>query len=76
MNYNNMKVSIITYHDEDNYGATLQAYATYRAVKELGYTPEIINLHMGHHEGLFSKIIFSLKRYRFNRFREKFFINN
>ena len=35
MNYNNMKVSIITYHDEDNYGATLQAYATYRAVKEL-----------------------------------------
>ena len=70
-----MKVSIITYHDEDNYGATLQAYATYRAVKELGYTPEIINLHMGHHEGLFSKIIFSLKRYRFNRFREKFFIN-
>lgn len=70
-----MKVSIITYHDEDNYGATLQAYATYRAVKELGYTPEIINLHMGHHEGLFSKIIFSLKRYRFNRFREKFFVN-
>lgn len=70
-----MKVSIITYHDEDNYGATLQAYATYRAVKELGYTPEIINLHMAHHESLFTKIIFSLKRYRFNRFREKFFIN-
>ena len=45
-----MKVSIITYHDEDNYGATLQAYATYRAVKELGYTPEIINLHMAHRE--------------------------
>ena len=70
-----MKVSIITYHDEDNYGATLQAYATYRAVKELGYTPEIINLHMAHREGFLSKFIFSLKRYRFNRFRAKFLPN-
>ncbi len=70
-----MKVSIITYHDEDNYGATLQAYATYRAVKELGYTPEIINLHMAHREGFLSKIIFCLKRYRFNRFRAIFLPN-
>ena len=70
-----MKVSIITYHDEDNYGATLQAYATYRAVKELGYTPEIVNLHMIHRESIPSKIIFSLKRYRFNRFRTKFMPN-
>lgn len=70
-----MKVSIITYHDEDNYGATLQAYATYRAVKELGYTPEIINLHMAHRESIPSKIVFSLKRYRFNRFRSKFMPN-
>ena len=70
-----MKVSIITYHDEDNYGATLQAYATYRAVKELGYTPEIINLHMAHRESVISKLIFSLKRYRFNCFRAKFMPN-
>lgn len=70
-----MKVSIITYHDEDNYGATLQAYATYRAVKELGYTPEIINLHMAHRESLPTKIIFGLKRFRFNCFRAKFMPN-
>ena len=66
-----MKVSIITYHDEDNYGATLQAYATYRAVKELGHTPEIINLHMRHKDSLSSKILFALKRHRFNSFRMK-----
>lgn len=66
-----MKVSIITYHDEDNYGATLQAYASYRAVKELGHTPEIINLHMRHKDSLPSKILFALKRLRFNSFRKK-----
>lgn len=70
-----MKVSIITYHDEDNYGATLQAYATYRAVKELGFTPEIINLHMAHRKGLVSKFLYGLKRLRFNSFRSKFMPN-
>lgn len=70
-----MKVSIITYHDEDNYGATLQAYATYRAVKELGHTPEIINLHMRHKVSLPSKILFALKRHRFNSFRNRYMPN-
>lgn len=70
-----MKVSIITYHDEDNYGATLQAYATYRAVKELGHTPEIINLHMRHKGCLPSKVLFSLKRHRFNSFRNRYMPN-
>lgn len=70
-----MKVSIITYHDEDNYGATLQAYATYRAVKELGFIPEIINLHMAHRESIPYKIVFGLKRWRFNAFRKKYMPN-
>ena len=70
-----MKVSIITYHDEDNYGATLQAYATYRAVRELGHEPEIINLHMAHKDSLPTKIVFALKRYRFNCFRKKYMPN-
>ena len=70
-----MKVSIITYHDEDNYGATLQAYTTYRAVKELGHTPEIINLHMRHKDSLPSKILFALKRHRFNSFRKRYMPN-
>lgn len=70
-----MKISILTYHDEDNYGATLQAYATYRAIKELGHYPEIINLHMQHRDNIFSKILFSLKRIKFNRFRKKYMPN-
>lgn len=67
-----MKVSIITYHDEDNYGATLQAYATYKAVNELGHEPEIVDLHMAHKKSLPTKIVFGLKRFRLNSFRKKF----
>ena len=55
-----MKVSIITYHDEDNYGATLQAYATYKAVNEVGHEPEIVDLHMAHKKSLPTKIVFGL----------------
>lgn len=67
-----MKVSIITYHDEDNYGATLQAYATYKAVESLGYKPEIINLHLPYRFSLATKLVFSLKRWRLNSFRKRF----
>lgn len=70
-----MKVSILTYHWEDNYGATMQAYATYRAVAELGHTPEFIDLRLPYHPPLKARIVFALKRYRFNRFRKKFFKN-
>lgn len=67
-----MKVSIITYHDEDNYGATLQAYATYKAVESLGFEPEIINLHLPYRFSLATKVVFSLKRWRLNSFRKRF----
>lgn len=70
-----MKVSILTYHWEDNYGATMQAYATYRAIKELGHDPEFIDLRLPYTPSLKSRIIFALKRLRFNRFRWKFFKN-
>lgn len=70
-----MKVSILTYHWEDNYGATMQAYATYRAVKELGHTPEFIDLRLPYNPPFKSRIVFALKRFRFNSFRKKFFLN-
>lgn len=70
-----MKVSILTYHWEDNYGATLQAYATYRAVASLGHTPEFIDLRLPYAPSLVSRIVFGLKRRRFNSFRRKFFKN-
>ena len=70
-----MKVSILTYHDEDNYGATLQAYATYKAIEELGYQAEFIDLHFPKTDNFINRIIFSLKRFRFNKFRNKYFKN-
>jgi hypothetical protein len=39
------KVGILTFHfSNHNYGAVLQAYASYIALKKLGYEPQIINL--------------------------------
>lgn len=70
-----MKVSILTYHWDDNYGATLQAYATYRAVKEVGHTPEFIDLRLPYAPSLRSRLVFGLKRFRFNSFRKKHFKN-
>lgn len=70
-----MKVSILTYHWEDNYGATMQAYATYRAIKELGHEPEFIDLRLPYKPSLKLRIVFGLKRHRFNAFRKKFFRN-
>lgn len=40
------KINIITIHKEPNYGATLQAFALYHIVEQLGYTPNIIDLSM------------------------------
>ena len=68
-----MTVGILTYHWEDNYGATLQAYATYRAVSELGHTPMLIDLRLPYAPPLVSRLVFALKRHRFNAFRRKYF---
>lgn len=39
-------INILTIHKEPNYGACLQAYALYTAVKQLGGNPRIIDLSM------------------------------
>lgn len=66
-----MKVSILTYHWEDNYGAVLQAYATQRAVATLGHEPEFIDLHLPYAPSIMQRLIFGLKHHRFNKFRKK-----
>ncbi|MDJ0571722.1 MAG: polysaccharide pyruvyl transferase family protein [Pleurocapsa sp. MO_192.B19] len=38
-----MKIGIITFHHTTNYGATLQAYALWKAIKQKGYEVEIID---------------------------------
>ncbi|MDE6273347.1 MAG: polysaccharide pyruvyl transferase family protein [Muribaculaceae bacterium] len=68
-----MKVSILTYHWEDNYGATMQAYATYKAVESLGHEAEFIDLRLPYSPSPAQRIVFGLKRRRFNAFRKRFF---
>lgn len=53
----------------------MQAYATYRAIESLGHTPEFIDLRLPYNPPLKSRIVFALKRYRFNGFRKKYFKN-
>ncbi|MBE9046302.1 polysaccharide pyruvyl transferase family protein, partial [Pleurocapsales cyanobacterium LEGE 10410] len=38
-----MKVGILTYHHTTNYGATLQAYALWKTIKQYGHEVEIID---------------------------------
>jgi hypothetical protein len=38
-----MKIGILTFHDANNYGAVLQAYALTEAVKKIESDVEIIN---------------------------------
>ena len=68
-----MNVGILTYHWEDNYGATLQAYATYKAVASLGHNPVFIDLRLPYSPGLIGRIVFGLKHKRFDDFRKRFF---
>lgn len=37
------KVKMLTFHNAENYGATLQAYALKETLKELGVNPEFVN---------------------------------
>lgn len=68
-----MKVGILTYHKEDNYGAVLQAYATAKAVESLGHEAEFIDLRLPYAPSLAQRIVFSIKRRRFNNFRKRYF---
>lgn len=70
-----MKVSLLTYHWEDNYGATMQAYATYKAIRELGHDAEFIDLRLPYSPSIMQRLVFFLKRRRFNSFRKRFFTN-
>lgn len=58
-----MKIGIVTFYQECNYGAFLQALGTYTYLKKLGHNPEFINynphkdvsllLKLGLHDGTF-----------------------
>lgn len=73
-----MKVGVLTYHIDTNNGATMQAYATCRALKELGCEVYIIDLeHQPESRGsLASKIVrpfYWLRDRRLKQFRRDFY---
>jgi len=69
-----MKIALITYHSANNYGATLQAYSTYRLLEELGYQVELIDLPIKECNPLFKKVLLLGKHLQFSLFRKKYFM--
>ena len=51
------KIGIITFHSAYNFGSTLQAYATQKAIEKIGYDCQIINYRMNE-----QKLYYSLYR--------------
>ena len=73
-----MKIGVLTYHKERSHGATFQAYATYRALKELGCDVEVIDLaHEKHVTAAWLRklalLYYGLSDYRQAKFRKQFY---
>lgn len=74
-----MKIGVITYHKELSQGATFQAYATYRALKELGCDVEVIDLEHKNKsprpkwQVLLRNVYMSLSYLKQELFRRKFY---
>ena len=69
-----MKIALLTYFAADNYGATLQAYATIRAFEQCGHEVELVNYVIPEpSHSLPKKILLYPKHLKFERFRNKYF---
>lgn len=69
-----MKIALLTYFAADNYGATLQAYATVKALEKCGHEVGLINFVIPEPVSSFAKkIMLYPKHIKFERFRDKYF---
>lgn len=69
-----MKIALFTYFAADNYGATLQAYATIKALEANGYEVELVDYVIDEPErSIIKKILLYPKHLRFRKFRKKHF---
>lgn len=69
-----MKIGLLTYFAADNSGATLQAYATIKALESLGHDVTLINYDIPHPEQtLLGNVVLYGKHLKFQRFRRKYF---
>ena len=71
-----MRIALLTYFAADNYGATLQAYATIKAFEREGHKVELVNYVIPEPENpLFKRILLFPKHLKFKSFRKKYFKN-
>lgn len=66
-----MKIGLITMHAVDNYGSTLQTYATVRKLEEMGHEVEIIDYRIPVPLSFLKKVLLYPKHIKFDGFRKK-----
>ncbi len=65
-----MRIALITMHAVDNYGSTLQAYATVKKLEEMGHEVEIIDYRIPVPTPFLKKVLLMPKHIKFARFRK------
>lgn len=68
-----MKIALLTYFHALSYGATLQTYATIKALESLGHEVWLINLYIPQPMAWFKRILLIPKAYMHWSFRKKYF---
>ena len=68
------KVALTTIYNVKNFGAVLQAYATYRAITKLGHNVELVDIRLDvGKSNLKGRIALFFQDFKFKRFFKKFF---
>lgn len=68
-----MKIALLTYFHALSYGATLQTYATIKALESLGHEVWLINLYIPEVTSSLKRILLLPKEYKHWSFRKKYF---
>lgn len=68
-----MKIALLTYFHTLSYGATLQTYATIKALESLGHEVWLINLYIPETVSLPKRLLLLPKEYKHWKFRKKYF---
>lgn len=68
-----MKIALLTYFHALSYGATLQTYATIKALEHLGHEVWLVNLYIPETASLPKRMLLLPKEYKHRKFRKKYF---
>lgn len=68
-----MKIALLTYFHALSYGATLQTYATIKALESLGHEVWLVNLVIPEHLTMLRRVLLLPKAYKHWKFRKEYF---